>query len=737
MFDDFSMVTKRLKEAQDSEQDLREAAKEAQLFITAPNGQWEPEWYDKCRDKPRYTFDQTTPIVKQIYGDIRDSDFAVEVEPRDTNATKDYAQFREGLIRNIEKISNARYVYSNAAKNMVVGGIDHWLLETDYVDENSFDQDIFIKPIYNSAFRVWFDPAAQERDRSDAKYAFLLSSLTKNDYDEQFPEGSGLGVGDSSQSEVYYEKADQIEIGHMYYKKNKPKWLIKTNFGRVFTLEEYEEVRDALAMAGEYETDRKQRTDTTVYMRKFDGGGWLADEEETVFDSIPIVPVYGNYNVIENKPIYHGAVMKLMDAQRVFNYSLSREIEEGALAPRAKLVMTPKQIEGHTDELRTINVNSTPVLLYNPDAEASPPYKIDGAQINQGLRVLSEGMRDIIGQNAGIFAAGMGDNPNLQSGVAIERLQDKSNNMIGDYIEAMEIAITRTAQLINEALPKVYTPERQVRIANADGTFDISVVGQVVGDKVINDLTRGKYDVTVSAAPSFASRQSETVNAFINLAQVDPSIMQIGSDVLLKNMRAAGMDEVADRVRQQMLNSGVIPQNQMTEEELIIMQQAQGQQQPDAAMLLAQAEQAKADAEMSKAQVAAMKAQADAQIKMGEISLKEQELMLKAQETEQKAYDLQIKERELMLKLEQQQFKLQQDEADLNLKAEAQALEGQIAMLREQRENMNAACERVKKSADALKTIREAMGADAIMSPQAAMAYEQQVDELMREQIQY
>ncbi len=29
----------------------------------------------------------------------------------------------------------------------------------------------------------------------------------------------------------------------------------------------------------------------------FDGAKWLASEEETVFDYIPLVPIYGNFNL--------------------------------------------------------------------------------------------------------------------------------------------------------------------------------------------------------------------------------------------------------------------------------------------------------------------------------------------------------------------------------------------------------------------------------------------------------
>ena len=340
-FDDFQTVTTLLKDCQDADEDMRQLSKEAHLFISKQDGQWEPERWNDSDGKPRYTFDQTTPIVDQISGDIDDSDFDIKVEPANGEATKEGAELLDGMIRNIERMSGAKHIYADAGRNMVTGGIDHWMVKTDYVDDDSFDQDLIVDPIHNSADRVWFDLGSTKRDRSDAQYGFLLSAIATVDYEDEFPDGSATSVSQNDDTSVYYNKADTIIIGHIFYKKQKKREIIKTSLGRVYEYnKDFKSVEKELALSGETIVGRRTRMDDVFYIRKFDGSGWLEDEVETVFSTIPIVPVYGNYKVIENKPVYHGAVLKLMDAQRVLNYSLSREIEEGALAPRAKYWMT-------------------------------------------------------------------------------------------------------------------------------------------------------------------------------------------------------------------------------------------------------------------------------------------------------------------------------------------------------------------------------------------------------------
>ena len=299
------------------------------------------------------------------------------------------------------------------------------------------------------------------------------------------------------------------------------------------------------------------------------------------------------------------------------NYSVSREIEEGALAPRAKFMMTPAQASGHEDTLATLNTNSDPVQFYNPDPDApNPPQQVGGAAINAGLRSISEAMRGMITYASGMYASNMGENAGLQSGVAIEQLQNKGDNSTLKYFSALETGIRATGRVLVEAIPKVYNTARTVRILKEDQTYDVAPINtqqidQQTGEVVtLNDLSVGVYDVSVRAGASFKNRQKETIDTIIEIAKIDPTILQIAGDVLLDNVSTASAKQISDRKREQMLSQGMIPQSQMTQDELAAMAQAQQQpQEPDPAFIIAQAEMGKAQAEQLRAQVEAQKVQ--------------------------------------------------------------------------------------------------------------------------------
>jgi len=636
-FESHQSILNLLSAAQEADHDNREKAREAHLFVDKRDGQWEPYWWTNNAGKPRYTFDQVNPIIDQVTASIELADFDIKVSPMSGPASKETAMVIDGLVRNIEAISRAKDIYVNAGRGMVTTGYDGWMISHKYSDPQSFDQDLVIEPVANFIDRVWFDPASYLQDKSDAQYAFLLHAMSVQEYVKRYPEGSQASVSIDREGDAYYDKGQVIVVGQLFYVSQEAVELVLMSNGAVYTVDDdFKKVKDELVQLGIEEVRTRKAYKTKVYSRFFDQTNWLEDEEETIFDRIPIIPVYGNFKIVENKTIYWGVVEKLLDPQRVLNYSLSREIEEGALAPRAKYWMTLTQAAGHEDALATLNTNSDPVQFFNPDPEnPGAPQQQGGAQVNPGLRTISESMRQLIGQTAGMFAASMGDNPGLQSGVAIESLQSKGDNGTIKYFRALESAIAATGDILVKAIPKVYDAQRTVRLLYEDGSSEMQVLNEPIIDQqtgeivTLNDLAKGQYSVSCRAGPSFRNRQQETIETIIEIAKVDPSIIGMAGDILLNAIPTSAATQIGERKRLQMMAQGLIPQTQLTEEEKAQMaQSAQGQeQQQDPAMVLAQAEMAKAQAEQMRAQVEVQRLQ----LETAKIQLEAQKMQMQVQ----------------------------------------------------------------------------------------------------------
>jgi hypothetical protein len=681
-YEDHAWMLEALKTAQSADHDNREHAREAHLFVDKRDGQWEPYWWDKNDGKPRYTFDLTNPIIDQISGDMEKSDYDIRVSPAGGDATKDIASTLDGLVRNIETISNAKDVYNRSGREMITCGLDGWRVTTKYVTGDSFDQDIVIEKVANYLDRAWHGPH-EEPDGSDAKYAWVLTALDPDVFKEAYPDRNESGdIGDDRQANAYYYRNDLVVVGEFMYIKPESRELILMSNGAVYEdNEEYQKVKDELTQLGVVEERRRTRDKLSVYIRQFDLNGWIDDKPKiTIFENwLPLVPTYANFKINEDKIIYWGVVEKLQDAQRVFNYSLSREIEEGALAPRSKYWLTEEEAAGYEESLRTMNTNADPVQFYNADPDTiqlGRPQQSGGAQVNPGLRNISQAMQQMVGTTQGMFAANMGDNPNLQSGVAIEALQDKGDQGNNKYLSARETSQSHTGRIIVNAIPRLYTPGRQVRLLNEDSSYEMVTIGEEVQDSqtgesvTLHDLSIGTYDVTCSFGPSFKNRQNETVTAITEVGKVDPSVIELGSDILLGNITSPGMDQIADRKRQQLFNNGLIPDDQLTEEEQQQKQAAADQPPPeDPMMVAAKAEEAKAQAETISAQTKQMEAKA-------EVELKRKQLEIDSFNAETNRFEAQVKHAQAMAEIKGKGAAAAKSLAE----AEAQDLENDLTM---------------------------------------------------------
>jgi len=713
-----SDIVIKIREAQGTQRDMRSNVREAHNFVDKKDGQWEPDIITKMRGKPRYTDDRTNPIINQIAGEMENAEFSIKVRPAGGDATLALANMRDGLIRNIRNLSDADSIFAQAGRKMIKGGFSAWLVTNDYYDSESFDQDLMVESIHDAHARVWLDPGDLSNDGSEARWGVVLHYISKDHAAEDFPGKSLVSIGNDSWNNAYYYKPDAVTIGHYYWLKKEKSTVLLMSDGKVLRADQgTESVLDELAAAGITVEDSREVTRDVCCFRMLDANGWISEEQKTVFDSIPIIPCYGNFEVAEGKIIYRGAVEKLMDMQRVHNYAVSRNVEEVALAPRKKIFMTKGQARGHEESIRTMNTNMEPVQFYNAQGAVPPPYEGGASSPNAAVQLLIQSSDESISRSAGMFAANMGANTNLQSGVAIEKQIDRGNNGTSVYFEAMETAIRRTGIVLNKAIPYVYDATRQVRLLKEDGTIEMIMMNNVVTDEqsgqdvTLNDLTQGKYDVVCDIGPAYKNRQQESSEMFLRAMERDPSLIQVAGDIWLKNINAPGFDKIAERMRSIALNNGVIPIEQMTEDERAAAQEAANKpQEPSVEEMAMKIEQMKAET--------ALMAQQN-QATSHQIAMKEMEVKYMGQQ-EKLQSDLAVDG----AKIQQTQERIELEAKRVELEAARDQFNQMAAMIRMQNEKMQA-------MGNLLVDIKNAMGADVIVNSAAAKAFNQTAENII------
>ena len=717
-YEKIDQIKSQLKQSQEADSDNREMVSEIHNFLDKRDGQWEPNIISRMGNRPRYTFDKCNPVVDGIAGEIEGSSFSIDVMPAGGDASKDIAKTYDGLIRNIENISNAVYTYNAAAREMVAAGLGGWEVKVDWAD--GFDQDFMIEWVPDFENRVWFDVGAIKQDMSDSQHVFILDNITPDEYDERFPEGSKQSVGSEKSWESYTHKPEFITVCRIIYKKEITVDLVLMSDGSVYEdNDDYKMVVDELSEQGVVEQRRRKKKTHKVVSRIFDGGGFLTEPQDTVFKDLPVVPVFGNFKVREGKVIYRGAVEKLMDAQRAYNYSRSREIEDIALSPPSVLMATREQLSKGSDlqNFENLPISGRRVATYSVDKDAPPPFTTAPPQISAGLQQATQNSIDDIQTSSARAPLQNGDIDRSLSGVAINALNSRSDTGTIKYFKALEIAICYTAKVLINAIPNLYDTATQKRILGEDGSHEIIEINKTTIDMqtgqevVLNDLRKGKYDVTCSAGEMFKNRQQEAVAALNELSQVVPGLGDITADIMLKNIDAPSVNLAAERVRRQLIQNGVIPESQLTDEEREELQQAQ-------ALAAQQPKEMTPDQQIAEAEAARVQAEtqdviARAQLKQEELRIKEQKDLLDAQN---KAAKLELEELALTMKQQAAQVEQQNAMIEASIKGQAQVFDS------------------LNTQAQTLKILADAMGVSAIAGSEPAEAIVNQTEAVIDQQ---
>ena len=530
--------------------------------------------------------------LENIMADIEDMEFGSNVKPASGEATKELAKTYEGMVRSIEADSDATSIYRNACRRLIRRGFDAWIIKAKFKNEWSFDQSLAVEAIPNAINRVWTSNTSSKADSSDSDVAYVLTSVTPEAYKEQFPEGLMVSIDDADLGEHYDQYRPEVIIfGERYYKKETIREVCQlSNCEIVEKDENFKKVVDEYLAQGVKVVREKKVKDFKIYHRFFDGGGILSEERETVFRTLPVVTVYGNFELLgENSKItYSGITLKEMDYQRVFNYAKSREIEEGALAPRKKLVMTKKMAKGNEKQIAALNVSADPVLFVNPDNEwTAGVQEIGGAQVNPNLANLANDMAIGMQTTGGTNNAMNGQYAARMSEDALRMQIDRGTGATRKWVNALVNGIKRTCEILVQTIPPVYDTKQQFMILGQDGSEEMVTLNDEVYDTQtqtmvrVNTLNKGEYKVFCDAGPAFANKMEAGLSAMLNYAAIDPSIVNTGGDLMLKSIDAPLMDEMAARKRAQLLQAGMIPEDQMTDEEVAAAQQAAQQPQPE------------------------------------------------------------------------------------------------------------------------------------------------------------
>ena len=176
--------------------------------------------------RPCLTINKIDPYCRQVINNIRQQRPRIKAHGMNNESDEKLAQIITGITRHIEVQSDADQAYDNAVDYAVRMGWGYWRIVTDYVSDDSFDQEIYIKQITNP-FTVYFDPNSIAPDGSDAERCLITEVISKEAFHKMYPQAddsSGFYQRGTGDDDTEWVMREDIRIAGYFYTKR-----IKTN----------------------------------------------------------------------------------------------------------------------------------------------------------------------------------------------------------------------------------------------------------------------------------------------------------------------------------------------------------------------------------------------------------------------------------------------------------------------------------------------------------------------------
>ena len=514
-------------------------------------------------------------------------------------------------------------------RNILAGGYDVAKIYTDYADEKSFDQKIYIEPVFDPTLTV-FDPLARKSHKGDGRFACELFPKSAGEAEEiygsdilkdvKFTRGSSLNGFNWSYRN---QKEDILLFGEFFKKRMRKVKILKLANGHVVTEKQYEDFMAKWEEAGIVEQApiilKSRMTDIQMIDKYTITGTKIVDHKETNFSMLPLVFFDGNSVIVRDtensqaEQVIRPYVYHAKDAQRMKNFagqSLCNEIEN---LVQHKWIAPIEGVPSNKDYQDSyIDNQKASVVLYQQFKDGdvnqplNPPREIMRPPIPPELTSTFNLADNTVQVILGSYDAALGANENDISGIAIMQGAMHSNAAAMPYTTGFIHGWARCAEIYLNLLPKYYVTPRSIPVILPDGKreyYEVNKKGNMKFDYDVSAL-----DVTIEPGVNYEVQKQialKTITALMGVSESFKEFMnQNGLEVLLDNIDIRGIDKLRYLVQEWMDQQKQLAQqtqqanaNKPTMEEVAMSQvQVEGQK----VQATVQGNQLKAQVEMAK-----------------------------------------------------------------------------------------------------------------------------------------
>ena len=560
--------------------------------------------------RPMLVISKLAQPVAQIVNEGLRARLAPTVKAKPGKANDEDAEVAQGLLRALEQNGNSAPARGWGWTRAVKCGRGYWRVETVFANDGDFELDIVTGRIKNQG-SVYIDPFHTEPDASDMEFAFITEDLPtavfKRKHGDLVDAGEitkhtgADGFTSTTDKPQSWVSKDTIRVAEYFYVVVTDRWLVEGAADIPEAFEADFDLDDKGTVATEPDPatlppleDGSPRRVRKVQHRQVKWAllapGKVLAESDWPGRYIPIVQVIGREFNVDGASSYKGAITDSKDAQRVYNYAVSAEVESVALAPRAPWVAAYGQLEKYRNIWQQANLRNFAWLPYDPvsvqNTLVGPPQRQSIEPAIGAIATLVNQADSDIKATTGRWDPSLGSmDPSARSGKALDRLQQQGELGSSDMVANFATSVRHECRIILDLAQYVYVEPGRVMTMLGDEPGNESQVmlnqefirGEDGAPEAVQPGARGLYqkmrhmgrnkgvppkverydiariangsNVVVDVAPSHKTQRDENLAILQSMIEADPNLAAMIGDIMAEEVGGPMGRKLSERIR--------------------------------------------------------------------------------------------------------------------------------------------------------------------------------------------
>lgn len=522
-------------------------------FLAEENG------HDKGREmeeigRSAFCIDMLGPSIDLMVNQARVAKISANFIPIAEGADQATADIRQGLYRNIERVSKAAIARETAYQLAVSVGRGYERVIIEDEPGPTFQKRIGIQRVDNIE-SIALDPTCLDFNYADAAWGYAFEDIWKQDaeqrHGEDLSEHGGLdlmGIAlTDSEREIWFPK-DKIRIGEYWRKVWKRREVWRLSDGREMW---QSEVPAGAVLADDGQPNVKMKMDYYFEWRLMSGTQTI---ERRIWPGkyIPIIVFIGR-EVFRGRrsKIHRGMIRPAIAPSRIYDVMFSRMVDEVGLSPLPHLFAPEGSLSPEQEKkVSEINRHTWAVITYtlkkDDQGQYAPAPQWRNATADIGAIVQACKMaQDNLDRVLNTYAPNRGQAIADQSGKAIREIKDSGDLAHANLPDNYNRSIIHEATVVNDLMDFVYTNRQAITITHPDEKTARVIINGEYQDEKSGKIKQhlfgaGKYGVTITAGQSYPNQQRQTAAMLMDLTKNFAGPMQkvlylLGDDLGIPN----------------------------------------------------------------------------------------------------------------------------------------------------------------------------------------------------------